>query len=265
LIRNFYIQKQISKLELEKELKITAPPVVGRREGIEQEIEESIRKCQAEFDLNKSDFTKPIWDSELSTMLKGLLVIRAVDQNNRNLCNYEKQEIDPGLQKERCQHDYDFYFTLTKKLKKGMGSQQYIKECQEALLPYIFIEIEEGIIEDINRDVLNKELSSICGSYYQSFQNKSAVILDPIFMCDGDPLRDDAVEYVDLQTNQLKSCAGEMNDEIKFLIAIAKNDSTNCTAIKNFRTAQYCQFYFDKDFTTYQNKFKEAYCNMLVQ
>ena len=261
-----YLRKEVSQLRDQ--------PANGEISQVEIElkIEEDIKKetegCQANldlsFDLEKLDFTKPIWDNELPTMLKGLLVLRAVDQNNRDLCNYEKQEINFGLRRERCERDYDFYFVLTEKLEEGIDSQQYIKECQKALLPYILIEIEEGLIEYIDRDRLNEGLEIICESYYQSFQNKAAIILDPILMCERTPAKHDLVEYLDPQTKQSKICPDEFSDEIKFLIAIAKNDSTKCSAIENFRTSLYCQFYFNRDLMTYQNKFKEIYCYDLV-
>ena len=232
---------------------------------IEKTTEEQMKKCLADFDLDKLDFTIPIiWDSELSTMLKPLLVMQAVKQNNRNLCNFERQDIDEdideGLHRKRCEFDYDFFFVLTEKLKEGIDSQQYIQKCQEVLLTYILF---EGITPE-SPEAIRKGLSDICKSYYQSFQNKNPIILNLGLMCDGDPQKHDKVNYFDPQTNQLKSCIGEFSDEIKFLIAIAKNAPTDCLDIKRFRTSQYCQFYFDRDLTIYQDEFKNAYCRNLI-
>ncbi len=256
-----YLRKAISRLGLQKAEEEVQKDGVEDWSGVtETRIRIEKEECQTNFDFNKLDFNIKIWDSELSTMLKGLLVLRAIDQNNRDLCNYEKKEIDPSIKKERCERDYDFYFMLTEKLEKDMDSQQYVKECQEALLPSASIEGVNG--EDI--DILKERVRTMCESYYQSFQNKTAVILDPTFMCDGDPARHDTVEYLDPQTNQTKSCVDEDSDEIKFLIAVAKNDPTDCLVINNFRTSQYCQFYFGRDLMPFQNKFKEAYCHNLV-
>lgn len=233
---------------------------------IEEAIEKGMEECRTDFDLEKLDFTKPVWESELPTILKEILVLRAVSQNNRALCNYEEKEINLGLQKVRCERDYDFYFTLTEKLEKGIDSQQYVKECQEAMIPNLLIEAKERNIEmpeDI--DVLKEGTGNACESYYQSFQNKTPVILEPALMCDEISSSYDVVNYFDPQSNQTKSCLGEHSEKIKFLIAIAKNNPADCLTIEDFRASRYCRFYFDRDSMIFYDEFKEAYCHNLVQ
>lgn len=238
-------------------------PVIS---DIEQTIAKEKEECLANFNLNKLDSTKPIWNSELPTMLKGLLVLRAIDQDNRDLCNFEMVEINPSIRKERCERDYDFFFILTEKLKKGIDAQKYVEECQEALIPYLFIEKEQGV-PDIPDDIgeLKEGLEVICRSYYQTFQNKTPNILDSDLMCGGLTAKDyHVMEYIDPQTNQVKSCRGEFNDDIDFLIAIAKNDPALCSIIDKFRTSQYCHYFFNRDITPFYNEFKESYCHSLV-
>lgn len=229
--------------------------------------EEVFEKCKANFNLDKLDFAESIWESELPTLLKELAVLRAVIQDNRNLCgDYEKEEIDPGLHKIRCECDYDLFFTLTEKLKDGISSQQYVKECQEALIPNLIIEKEKRNIEmPEDMDILKEGVSNACESYYQSFQNKTPVILDPDLMCDKVSPSDDVVNYLDPKDNRIKSCLGEHGEKIKFLIAIAKNNPVNCLDIKDSRVLGYCQFYFDrKNLIKLQNEFREDYCHALA-
>lgn len=231
----------------------------------EQIINTEKEKCMLNFDLNNLDFTKPTWGAELSTMLKGLLVMRAVDQKNRDLCNYEKREIDSELRKERCERDYDFFFTLTRKLEKGLNSQQYVTECREALTPYILIEKEQKLAKlpdnPDDLDELKKGLDIICESYYISFQNKEPVILNSALMCDGKTIgRYNVLNYTSI-TNQKNSCIGEFNDDIEYLIAVAKKNPGLCELIPNYRTYQYCKYYFSQDLSFPYNGFKESYCH----
>lgn len=262
----YYSEREDSTAD--KQVIIKEEAITEETFDIEKRFEQTINvekeKCMLDFDLDNLDFTKLIWNDELSTMLKGLLVMRAVDQKNKDLCNYEKREINSEFRKERCELDYNFFFVLSEKLKKGISPEQYTKECQESLLPYILIEIELGRIEDINIETLKEGIGEVCKSYYQSFENKAVVIVDPLLMCDGDPAKDSTVEYLIPQTKQSKICAGEFSDEIKFLITVAKNDSAGCLDIKDPRISQYCQFYFNRDLIKYQNKFKEVYCHSKI-
>lgn len=268
LIREYFIVKK-DYLDVREKLEDIEIGIgiekIDPTDPIEKITEEQMKKCLADFDLDKLDFTIPIWGregigSELPIMLKALLVIQAIDQNDRNLCNFERQDIDRGLRKERCELDHDFFFVLTEKLKNGINSQQYISECQKILLAGI---LDDGINLE-SPEILKKGLADICQSYYQSFQNKKPIILNPGLMCDGILQKHDKVSYFDSQANQLKSCVGEFSDEIKFLIAVAKNAPTDCLDIERFRTSKYCQFYFDRDLTIYKNKFKNAYCRNLI-
>ncbi|MDP3043537.1 MAG: hypothetical protein Q8N21_03985 [bacterium] len=225
-------------------------------ERFQQTINTEKEKCMLDFDLNNLDFTKSTWNSELSTMLKGLLVMRAVDQKNRDLCNYEKREIDSELRKERCEENYNFFFILTDKLKSGLDYQQYIKECRDVLLVYTLI--IDGT-EDI--DAIRQATELECAIFYQSFQDKTPVIIEPEKICDKDSTKHDSVDYFDPQTKQIKFCFTEIADKIKFLVAVANNNSTGCLNIKKTRALQYCQYYFNKDLAPFYNKFKESYCH----
>lgn len=235
------------------------------KKRFEQIINTEKEKCMLDFDLDNLDFTKSIWNDKLSTMLKGLLVMRAVDQNNKNLCDYEKQEVDLELRKERCERDYDFFFTLIRKLEKGLNSQQYVTECREALTPYILIEKEQKLAElPDDLDELREGLDIICESYYLSFQSKEPVILDSALMCDGKTIgKYNALNYTST-ANQKNSCIGEFNDDIEYLIAVAKKDLGLCESIPNPRTYQYCKYYFSQDLSSFYNGFRESYCHSKI-
>lgn len=258
---DIYLQKQISQIESKRKIIIeqfiSEQKKKAARKNIEQQIEEAMKNCQTEFDLNKLDFKKPIWDSELSVMLPYLIAMEAFEQGNEEKCDYFKdlKEINSDLTIDECQRRYRF-LDLTASLKKGMSCQNYIEECEK--LANIEIEGSENEKETF--------IKLVCESLCQSYQNKAAVITEPENLCDEEPsLQGDAVSYLDAKTNQQKTCFGGITDEIKFLIAVAKDDSNSCLDIKNSKTSSLCQFYFDRDLIKYQNKFKEAYCHDLVQ
>lgn len=260
LSEHSYLQKQISQFESKG--KAIADQFVSEqrkkaRRNVEQQIKETTDKCQTEFDLNKLDFEKPIWDSGLSITLPYLIAMQAFEQGSEKKCDYFKnlKGVNSNLTIEECQIRYRF-LDLTEGLKKGMSCQNYVEECKK----FANIEIEGSENE---KETFGK---LACESLCQSYQNKAAVITEPENLCDEDSsLQGDAVSYLDAKTNQQKTCSGGIADEIKFLVAVAKNDSNSCLDIKNSKTSSLCQFYFDRDLIKYQNKFKEAYCHDLVQ
>lgn len=255
-----YLQKQISQFESKNKTIVDQFASEQRKKAernAEQQIEEATKNCQTEFDLNKLDFEKPIWNSELSVMLPYLIAMQAFEQGSEKKCDYFKdlKEVNSNLTIEECQIRYHF-LDLTDGLKKGMSCQNYIEECKKIA--------NAGIEGSENEKETFGKLA--CESLCQSYQNKTAVIAEPENLCDEDPsLQGDAVSYVDAKTNQQKTCFGGIVDEIKFLVAAAKNDSGSCLDIKNSKTSSLCQFYFDRDLIKYQNKFKEAYCHDLTR
>lgn len=258
----WYFQKQISQIKLEKEKeKIEIPPLLppasGMREGIEQEIERGIENCRVNFDLNKLDFAAPIWNTELSSMLPQLIAMQAFEQSNEKKCDYfkNKDKINPGLTVENCQRRYHF-LKLIAELKKGLNCQDFVGECARRNIPDL----------DVEKDELEKANKIVCESLCQSYQNRTPVIPEPEVLCDAPPSpQTDAVDYLDPETNQLKTCLSGTADEIKFLIAASQNEASGCLIINNPRTSQFCQFYFDRDLEKQQNKFKEIYCRNLVE
>ena len=255
---NYYFKKKDLAMDDSAVIKkeVVTEKALDAEERFNRIIKEEEEKCALDFDFDKLDFTEVDSDSELSSMLKGLLVMRAVDQNNKNLCDYEKQEVDLGLRKERCEEDYNFFFILTDKLRSGLDYRQYIQECQDVLLAYTLIRYD---MEDA--DVLKQATELECAIFYQSFQDKTPIVIEPEKICYADSIKHDSVDYFDSQTKQIKSCFTEIAGKIKFLVAVANNDLTGCLDIKQTRAFQYCQYYFNKDLANFYDKFRESYCN----
>lgn len=226
----FYYQKQVPELLMEREFK----------------------NCHAGFSLDKLDFTKPIWNSELSIILPELIAMQAFKENNINGCDYFKDlnKINSNLTAEKCQRFYHFLESI-KKLQEGMACPDYIKECKNT------IEVEEDTTEEA------KEVA--CESYCQSFKNKTPVITQPENLCESET-HSDAVDYTDAKTNQLKTCATGLADEIKFLVAAAKYSPSDCALINDPTTQPLCQFYFEREaiYLKYRNEFEQKYCGLFV-
>jgi len=260
-IRDYlYLKEEVSQLKI---LEVQYRKIQEIDDAITTMIEEAIEKetgeCRTDFDLDKLDFTKPIWDSELSVMLTSLVAMQAFSKNNENECNYfkDKEKIHSFFTVKECQSVYRLYFNLVEKLKQGMSLNDYLKECQTALnLSSSFIQVDqEEVRESANRIV--------CESLYLSYQDKRPIINNPAELCD-EGSKTDVCNYFD-KNKELKICQSGICDEIKFLIAVAKNDSTICSTIDNPKTSQYCQFYFDRDLVTFQNNFIEVYCHNFIQ
>ena len=230
----FYYQKQIPKFFTEREFK----------------------NCHASFDLNKLDFTKPIWNSELSIILPDLMAMQAFNEKNIDKCNYFEglKEINSNLTIENCQRTYNF-LDLTERLQEGMDCQDYIKECKNKNV--LEIEVENELIE--------KAKEIVCQTYCQSFKNKAALIAEPENLCEEQPAGE-AIDYLDAETNQLKPCTTGLADEIKFIIAVANYIPSNCLTINTPETQRLCQFYFEREtaYLKYRNEFEQKYCGLFV-
>jgi hypothetical protein len=255
----FYLKGEVSQLRIQEAYEEGPQVDMGDLPGIEEAIEKGIEECRMNFDLNKLDFTKPIWDSELPIMLLDLIAIQAFDKNDANECNYfeNKGQIHILFSVKECQFVYRLYFDLVEKLKKGISFEDYLNKCQAALnLSSFSIQVDEEKL----REPANK---MVCESLYLSYQDKSPIIINPVKLCDGGT-ESDVCDYFD-ENKELKTCQSGICDEIKFLIAVAKNDSNICLTIDNPKTSQYCQFYFDRDLRVFQNKFAETYCHNFIQ
>ncbi|MBU2579527.1 hypothetical protein KKF19_00935 [Patescibacteria group bacterium] len=261
IVGNYYFKnKDLIADGLIVEEEVITEEAIDAEDRFNQIINKEKEKCILDFNLDKLDFTEADSDSELPTILKRLLVMRAADQNNRDLCYYENREIDFELRKERCERDYDFFFVLTDKLKNGIGLEQYVTECREAFLPYILIEKEQKLTElPDDLDEIKAGLGAICENYHRSFQSKEPVIFDSTLMCDSQVEQED-----DAATDRTTSCAGEFSDNIAYLIAVAKNDSILCESIPELRIYQYCKYYFSRDLSFFYDKFKASYCHNKV-
>lgn len=257
----WYFQKQISQIQQEIKKNETPPSIIERRGGIEEEIAKRKENCRANFDFNKLDFTAPIWEETkgseiLPEMLPYLIAMEAFGKKDENRCDFfrDKERIHPWLSIENCQRRYHF-LKLIDELKKGINCQSFIEECVRRDI--LKLDVEENKREKTNKIV--------CETLCQSYQQKTPVILDPENICDAQPSpQADTVDYLDPQTNQFKTCLSGMADEIKFIIAVSKEDAKLCLTIKTPKNSQLCQFYFERDLVKVQNKFKETYCDTLI-
>lgn len=229
-----------------------------QKESPESKTIREFKDCHASFDLNKLDFTKPIWDSELSIILPQLIAMQAFVQKDEGKCDYFKnlEQVNPNLTVENCQRIYRF-LDSTEKLQKGMDCQSYIEECKN------FINLE-----DVPEELLEKVNNDFCGSLCQSFKNKTPIITDPNTVCENElsPQISDTVDYLDVKTNQTKTCFTGIGGDIKFLVAVANYVSTSCSTINNSLTRPLCQFYFERDanFRKYRTEFEQEYCGLFV-
>jgi hypothetical protein len=254
VFRNYLLKKELAKQPTvgPKPEELVGPPAIGPED--EQQIEGQIAQCIKNFDLNKIDFTKPIWDYGLSKKLNELVALQAFKENNIKKCDYfkDKVKINLELAVENCLKEYRF-LKATAELKEGISCQNYLEECKR----FIDLDVDEKDREEAERVV--------CESLCQSYQNKTPIILTPENLCDKQPSPTaDAIEYFDVKTNQSKICYSGLADEIKFLIAVSKNDLNICSTIKEPKASLYCQFFFDRNFVTCQDKFKEQYCHHLI-
>jgi flagellar biosynthesis/type III secretory pathway M-ring protein FliF/YscJ len=71
ITKDYLYPRKEEILEIKKE-KLTG---IEEAAKIEEAIKKEMEECRTNFDLERLDFTKPIWDSELPTMFKGLLVL----------------------------------------------------------------------------------------------------------------------------------------------------------------------------------------------
>lgn len=225
-----------------------------QKESPESKTIREFKDCHASFNLDNLDFTRPIWDSELSIILPQLIAMQAFAQNNEGRCDYFKdlEQVNPNLTAEKCRKIY-YFLDSTEKLQKGTDCQGYIQECKNSL----DVQVEEQLID--------KAKEAICESYCQSFKNRKPVITEPGNLCEEQP-QIDTVDYIDAKTGQSKTCSSGMADEIKFLVAVANYLSTGCSTINDPETRPLCEFYFERDanFRKYQTEFEQKYCGLFV-
>lgn len=247
--------------EEEKKEEKCEPAEIGN--STEQRLKKEIEECVEKLDLSELDFEERFWNQGLSTDLKGVSVLRAVEGSDRSLCGaYDKKDVDLGLHNVRCERDYDLFFMLTDKLKNGISSDDYVKGCQDAVIPNLLVEKAERIIDIPPLEVLRPAVGEMCRSYYESYSQQIPVILLPDLMCDEISSSSDIVIYTDKETGEQRECLGEHGEKIKFFIAISKNDSSLCSDIGDPRIMSFCQYYFDNEkFIEYREELKEKYCH----
>lgn len=223
----------------------------------ESEVKQKNSKCWNDFDINKLDYSQPIWESELPDMISTFAFMQASESGNRELCN---SLIRGGTELDEARQDCLLRFDLLSnrgligRFVAGINLDEYVSQCVNIL------NADPSFIED-NPNLNERKVfaESICRGYYTSYNNKSVYIDRPEDMCDGSE-KSDVCDYVGVN-GQTHSCRSSACKYIKYIVAVAKDRQSECSDIKNLDFSTICNFYFDKSYKeNYQKKIKEAYC-----